>query len=109
LDRAMRDLEECAAQGRLASGLDAVVRAASEEVKATLLVEADYHRRGSIWRVNHAPRTTRDVDVRDAMDDVVDAVIEQVLEFSGNVVFTPPGTLHDQERIVLLTGGGRGA
>ena len=48
---------------------------------------------------------TTNVDVRDAIDDVVDAVIEKVLESAGSVVFTPPGALRDQERIVLLLRG----
>jgi hypothetical protein len=47
-----------------------------------------------------------EIDVRSAIDDAVDAVIEQVLESAGHVVFTPPGRLRDRERIVLLLGGG---
>ena len=43
-----------------------------------------------------------DVDIRDTIDDAVDAVIERVLEAGGNVVFTPPGSLRANERIVLL-------
>ena len=108
LDRALRDLEDCAGRGDLVSGLEAVVRAASREVQATLLVDDDYHRRGSIWRVSGPPVMMPDVDVRDAMDDVVDAVIETVLGSAGNVVFTPPGTLRDQEQIVLLLRDAKG-
>lgn len=108
LDQALRDLEDCAGRGRLVSGLEAVIRAASHEVRATLLVDDDYHRRGSIWRVDRPPVMISDVDVRDAMDDVVDAVIETVLGSAGNVVFTPPGTLRDQEQIVLLPRGAKG-
>jgi hypothetical protein len=70
-----------------------------------LLVEEDYRWRGNIWKLSGLPVMTTNVDVRDAIDDVVDAVIEKVLESAGSVVFTPPGTLRDQEQIVLLLRG----
>jgi hypothetical protein len=107
VDRAMRELGDCARRGHVAWGLEAVVRAASQEVQATLLVEDEYHRKGSIWRAKGPPVMTSEVDVRDATDDLVDAVIDKVLESAGNVVFTPPGTLRDQERIALLLHGPR--
>jgi hypothetical protein len=100
--RAMRELGDCLKRGGVVSGLEAVVREAGREEQATLLVEDDFHRRGSIWRASGPPVVTSDVDIRDAMDDVVDAVIERVLESDGSVVFTPPGTLNDQAQIVLL-------
>ena len=37
-----------------------------------------------------------------ANDDAVDAVVERALANGGNAVFMPPGTLRDQDRIVLL-------
>lgn len=107
VNRAMHELEEHVRRGRLASGLDAVVRAAREETRATLLVEDEYHRRGGIRQASGGPAMTSEVDVRDSVDDVVDAVIDQVLELAGNVVFTPPGTLREQERIALLLHGER--
>jgi len=106
LDRAMRDLDEFTGRGLTASGIDAVVRAAGGETNATLLVEDDYHLRGSISRRDGEVSWSPEVDVRSAIDDAVDAVIEQVLESAGHVVFTPPGALRDQEQIVLLLGGG---
>jgi Bacterial archaeo-eukaryotic release factor family 3 len=105
LERAMRDLEVSEARGDLASGLEAVVRAAGGSVRATLLVEDDYRRKGSISGTSEPPRISTSVDVRDAIDDVVDAVIEKVIAAAGNVVFAPPGTLRDRERIVLLHRG----
>jgi hypothetical protein len=66
------------------------------------LVEDDYHLRGSICDANRPPLVSPEVDIRDAIDDVVDAVIEKVLECGGNVVFMPTGTLGDRERIALL-------
>jgi hypothetical protein len=105
LGRTMHDLEDFAGRGRLALGLEAVVRAAGHEARAMLLVEEDYHRRGNIWKLSDPPVMTTNVDVRDAIDDVVDAVIDKVLESAGSVVFTRPGALRDQGQIALLLRG----
>lgn len=105
VDRAMRDLDEFTEQGRTASGIDAVVRAAGGGTSATLLVEDDYRVRGSISTKDGTASWSPEIDVRNAIDDAVDAVIERVLEAAGRVVFTPPGTLRDREQIVLLLGG----
>jgi hypothetical protein len=102
LDRSMRDLADCSERGRVVVGLEAVVRAASRAVRATLLVEEDYHLRGTVRTEGGTVLTSADIDVRDTIDDAVDGAIEKVLESEGNVVFTPPGALRDQERIVLL-------
>jgi hypothetical protein len=108
LDRAMRDLDEFSGQGQVASGLEAVARAAGREGRATLLVEADYHLRGSIQDTSGPPVMTPNVDIRETIDDVVDILIERVLESAGNVVFVPPGSLSAQEQIVLLPSGANG-
>jgi hypothetical protein len=102
---AMRDLEVSAEQGRMASGLEEVARQVNKGIQATLLVEEDYHMKGSIGGTSQSPVLSPEVDVRDAIDDAVDAVIEKVLEFGGNVVFTPCGTLSDWNQIVLLLRG----
>jgi len=102
VDRALRDLEECVVQGHLAEGMEAVVKAAGRNGRATLLVEDDYHLRGSIRETDGPPVVTPEIDVRESTDDAVDAVIEKVLGSAGNVVFVPSGTLRDRERIVLL-------
>jgi hypothetical protein len=103
--RALRDLEACTEHGRVATGLEAVARAADQGAQATLLVEDDYRLRGSVQNTNGSPVVTSRVDIRDSIDDAVDAVIEKVLGFAGNVVFMPPGTLRVQEKIVLLQSG----
>lgn len=108
LDQTMRDLQAFAGRGDIASGLEAVARAAGRGAPSTLLVEDDYHVRGSIVDMLQPPVIAADVDVRNAIDDVVDAVIEKVLGAAGDVVFAPPGTLGDWKRIVLLLGGSRG-
>jgi hypothetical protein len=101
-ERVMHDLDDCSREGCVASGLVAVVAAAGGGVQGTLLVEDDFRVRGSLATGTQPPAISQDVDVRDVNDDAVDAVIEQVLECGGNVVFMPPGTLGDRGRIVLL-------
>lgn len=105
VSRAMRDLDECSGRGRVASGLEAVAVAAGRHPRGTLLVEDDYHLRGSIRSAGGPPVMIPDVDVRDAIDDAVDAVIEAVLESAGSVVFVPSGALRQWERIALLRHG----
>lgn len=102
LDGAMRDLEECTKRGLVAAGLEAVARAVDRGARDTLLVEDDYHLRGAIRETGGAPTMTPDVDVRDTLDDAVDAVIERVLASKGRVVFLPSGTLGNWNRIALL-------
>ena len=102
LDNAMRYLEASAKRGQIACGLEAVARMVNAGVRTTLLVEDGYHLRGSIGGTSRSPVISPDVDVRDTIDDAVDAVIEKVLGSSGNVVFTPDGSLREWNRIVLL-------
>jgi hypothetical protein len=101
-DEAMRDLEAASIARRTVCGLPAVGRKALAGVKATLLVEDDYHMRGSFQKTNLSLEISQDVNVLEEIDDAVDLVIEKVLKSGGNVVFTPNGTLHKHERIVLL-------
>lgn len=103
-DRAMQDLETAARCGTFASGLEAVVRASGRDQRSTLMVEDDYHFRGSIMESDGALVLSPEVDVREALDDAVDAVIERVLVSGGNVLFTPNGALRDRGRVVLLFG-----
>jgi hypothetical protein len=105
LDKAIRDLEDSVERGQIVSGLEAVVRLVNKGVRATLLVEDGYHVRGSISGTNQSPVVSPDVDVREVIDDAVDAVIEKVIESGGNVVFAPSGSLSDRNRIVLLLRG----
>jgi len=105
MDKAMRDLEEFLERGWTASGLEAVARVAHRRAGATLLVEDDYHVRGSVGGSGESPVISSSVDVREPIDDAVDAVIEMVLKSDGNVVFTPADSLRDHNRIVLLMHG----
>lgn len=100
--RALCDLEAAEKKGRIAVGIDSVSRWVSAGVGAMLLVEDDYHMRGSINRAGAAVTVSQDVDVMEVLDDVVDVVISRVLEVGGNVVFFPRGSLVRLRRIVLL-------
>jgi hypothetical protein len=104
-DKTMRDLEASTLRGRTTSGLEAVARLVIKGVQATLLVEDGYHVKGSIVEADQLPVLSPDIDVREVIDDAVDAVIEKVLESGGDVVFTPTGSLSDRNRIVLLLRG----
>lgn len=102
LDAAMRDLSALGETGRAASGLDAVAGRADSGANSTLLVEDGYHVRGSLGGTTRSPVVLTEVDVRESMDDAVDAVIERLLLTGANVVFAPDGTLDKWDRIVLL-------
>jgi hypothetical protein len=106
-DRAMRDLKACAGRGCLVPGLQAVLEAAAAGTRGTLVVEEGFRFRGSLIMTSEPPTVCRDVDIRDVDDDVVDALIEQVLRSGGNVVFMHDGILADQGRIALLPEEGR--
>jgi hypothetical protein len=102
---AMRDLEIATNANRVALGLDAVGRWAGVGEGSTLLVEEDYHVRGSIQKTDDTALISQDVDVREVVDDVVDAVIDQVLATAGNVLFVGPGSLKKLARIALILRG----
>jgi hypothetical protein len=99
VDDALQDLEAHAARGRVASGLEAVARQVARGVQATLLVEEDYHLRGGFGGTTGSPVIYPEVDVRDSIDDAIDAVIEKVLQAGGTVLFTPSGLLTERHRI----------
>ena len=48
---------------------------------------------------------SQEVDVREIVDDVVDAVIEGVLKIGGKVIFMRPDSLKKQKRIALIPSG----
>jgi len=102
LDSAMRELGTRLEPGRKAAGIHAVARAAGRAMNDTLLLEDDYHMRGSLGGMPDSPVIIPEVDVRETIDDVVDEVIERVLRYGGRVVFTPSGALSEYGRIILL-------
>jgi hypothetical protein len=103
-DRALRNLAGNTAAGRAVRGLEAVAVQVRQGSRGTLLVEEDYHMRGGLDRTGRYPAVTSLVDIRDILDDAVDAVIERALAAGGRVVFTPDGSLAAWDRIALLCG-----
>lgn len=100
-ESALRDLET-AADTRKIGGLEAVGQQLYGTEGTTLLVEEDYHVRGSLSEADGSVTVLPDVDVRDEIDDVVDVIIGKVLKTGGKVVFMPDGSLSELDRIVLL-------
>lgn len=102
--RALRSLTRAAAAGRVVRGLDAVAGRVRQGPRGVLLVEEGYHVRGGLARAGNASVVTPMVDVRNELDDAVDAVIGAALAAGSRVVFTPAGSLAQWERIALLVG-----
>jgi hypothetical protein len=98
----MADLNIAKRKERIAMGIESVSLWLCEGVGTRLIVEDDYHVRGSIDRTGPSVVVTSDVDVMAEMDDVVDVVIDNVLKIGGTVVFVPGGSLERMKRIVLL-------
>jgi hypothetical protein len=103
-ERALRSLVDDAAAGQAVRGLEAVAAHVGKGCRTTLLVEEGFHMRGGLDRTGRSPAVTSKVDVRDVLDDVVDAVIESALAVEGRVVFIPDGALAAWGRIALLCG-----
>jgi hypothetical protein len=105
LDDVLRDLEIQGEKRESAYGIEAVARSVKKGERGTLLVEDGYHMRGSIGKTDRFPIISSDIDVREVVDDAVDAIIDKVLENGGKVVFTPGGSLAGRDRIVLFNRG----
>ena len=78
-ERVLRNLARAATADRAVRGLEAVAARVQKGSRGILLVEEDYHVRGGLDRTGRSPVVTSMVDVRDALDDAVDAVIEKAL------------------------------
>jgi hypothetical protein len=104
-EKAMHDLETAESSQNVASGIAAVGHSAGLRVGGTLFVEEDYHMKGGIRKTDHSLFRSEDLDIREMIDDAVDAIIEKVLEKGGNVVFVESGSLTKLQRIALIIGG----
>lgn len=104
-ERAAFDLETAENSRHIASGIDAVGHLAGSGTGDTLFVEEDFHMKGGIRKTDHSLIRSEDLDIREAIDDAVDAVIEKVLENGGKVIFLASGSLAKLQRIALVTGG----
>lgn len=100
--KALHDLDALAGRPGVASGLEAVALHVEAGAGGTLLVEEGYHVKGRIEAHDEALEISRSVDVREAMDDVIDVVVEKILKIGGNVVFLPAGSLQLHDRIALF-------
>lgn len=105
-ERALRHLAAATAAGGAVPGLEAVAECVRTGIRGTLLVDEDLHVRGGLDRTGRLPAVTSMIDIRDVLDDVVDAVIEQALAAGGRVVFIPDGALAAYDRIAFLPGNG---
>ncbi len=103
-ERAAHDLETAENSQNVASGIDAVGHLAGSGTGDTLFVEEDFHLKGGIRKTDHSLIKSEDLDIREAIDDAVDAIIEKVLEKGGNVIFLQSGALAKLQRIALVTG-----
>jgi hypothetical protein len=101
--KAMHDLEKAAADQKVASGIDSVTQSVESGAGATLFVEENYHVKGSLHEAGPSLVYSRDVDIREVLDDAVDVLIEKVLEGGGNVVFLDGGSLIEYQRIAMIT------
>jgi hypothetical protein len=55
-----------------------------------------------VTKTDRALEIIPEVDVMGEIDDAVDAVIDNVLESGGSVIFVPDGSLRKLGRIVLF-------
>ena len=101
-ERALRKLDEAVSAQKVVTGLDRVWRMANSVKGCTLLVEADYHMKGSIIKRDQSWMICEQVDIREVLDDVVDQVIEKVLKMGGTVTFLDKDQLSEYQRIVLI-------
>lgn len=100
--KALADLESATNERKVTSGLEAVAKMANSATGATLLVEEDYHIKGSISKTDHSLVISDYVDIREVIDDAVDVIVEKVLELGGNVIFLNNGLLTKRSKIALI-------
>ena len=98
----LRELELAAGTDRLLTGIAAVSAFEHVQADTTLLVEDDYHVRGSVTGVGQSDGPSRDVDLQEGIDDAVDMVVESVMMAGGRVIFMKNDSLKDQERIAMI-------
>jgi len=103
-EKAIHELETAKGSHKVASGIHAVGHLAGSAVGGTLFVEENYHVKGGIRATDHSVIMAEGLDIREVTDDAVDAVIENVLENGGNVVFLESGSLTNFQKIALIAG-----
>ena len=99
---ALNDLETAERSQNVASGIETVGYLADSGVGGTLFVEEDYRLKGGFRETDHSLTKAEDLDIREPIDDAVDAVIGKVLDKGGNVVFVDSGSLAERGKIALI-------
>lgn len=99
---AMRDLETADRSQNVAFGIETVGYLVDSGVSGTLFVEEDYRLKGGFRETDHSLIKAEDLDIREPIDDAVDAVIDKVLDRGGNVVFVDNGSITRRGRIALI-------
>ena len=102
---AMRDLVTAEREKKIVSGINKVGLAVETETNPKLYVEDDYHERGSISKSDQSVVLSKQLNLLDVIDDVVDLIIEKVLKVGGTVIFLNNGSLKKLERIALVMSG----
>ena len=103
--KAMLALKTAESSQAVASGIEAVGHKVRAGSGGTLFVEEDYHVKGGIRETDDSLIGAEDLDIRETIDDAVDAIIEKVLEKDGHIVFLGSGSLTRFQRIALVTAG----
>jgi hypothetical protein len=102
---AMLDLATADKVKKVVSGIEAVGKLVETETGSTLYVEEDFHMKGSIRKTDHSLIISKNVNLWEVIDDVVDLIIEKVLKMGGTVIFLNSGSLITFERIALVLRG----
>ena len=102
-EKALQELDAAVSANKVVSGLEEVWQIAESEMGTILLVEDDYHVKGSIVKTDHSWTISEQVDLREVFDDVVDKVIDKVLKMKGTVIFLDNGLLAGHHRIALIS------
>lgn len=99
--KACERLEEAVGTGRFAGGVSEVWRAANEGRIDTLLVEDDF-RQAARRQENGLHLVEDGENGPDVIADVVDEIVEQVLNTSGDLTFLGNGELESRGRIAAI-------
>ena len=101
-EKAFQELGAAVSAKKVVSGVEEVWKMAISGSGTILLVEEDYHVKGSLVRIGRSWIISKQVDLREVFDDVVDKVIEKVLEMGGIVIFMENGELAEHRQIALI-------
>ena len=97
---AMARLEQARGSRVFAGGVDEVWDLANDGRVELLVVEDDYRLTARVDGRHLQP--TDEVEDPDAVDDVVDELIETVVRAGGEAVMVPPGELSEHERVAAV-------